>query len=1252
MKECHLKHERAIMAVERSAPICELWGVVAVAVLRLSCRPSGAGFVVDVGLEGAGAPRSASVPLGWEVSAQDREDVRWYLEDFLQYPVDPAPRVARRVEGRLQALGSELFARVFRSSPDAMMVWGAVAGELAQTRVEVVAGAGAPAVVPWEWLRDPATDGALAVRAGAFVRTHPEAAVPVRLPAERAAGLRVLLVICRPGGRQDVPFRSVASHLVRLSRTAREAFQLDVLRPPTFAALARVLEQAKAAGEPYQVVHFDGHGAWLDAQAATAAAPAGGFNRNMFSVVSPPREGEHGFLVFEDPADKGRQQLVDGPVLGQLLADTGVPVLVLNACRSAHAGLATEPGTVAEELDAHRRVRAYGSLAQEVMDAGVAGVVAMGYNVYVVTAAKFIGDVYAALLAGRALGEAVTAARRQLHADPVRTVSLAPQPLQDWVVPVVYEAAPLTLLTAPAKTEDLRIDLDREQAGQERAAVEGGLPGGPDVGFYGRDESLLALDRAFDTAQIVLLHAWAGAGKTTTAAEFARWYALTGGTAAVLFTSFEHRLTVAGVLDQAGHQFGPLLERSGVQWAVLTEAQRRDIMLQLLGQVPVLWIWDNIEQVAGFPTGTPSAWTPEEQHDLKAFLTSLADTKCKVLLTSRRDEQTWLGDLPARIDLPPMPMLERLELARAVAARQPGGAQLFLEVEDWQPLLDFTQGNPLTISILTRQALRDQHTTRAGIESFVTQLRTGAAQVTDDATQGREASLAASLDYGFTHAFTEDERAILALLALFQGFIDIDTLVAMGDPQQPGGPVPAVTSLTRARIALLDRAAEVGLLTAHGDGYYDVHPAIPIHLHHLFTHHYGPPDSPTALTATHAWTQAISDLGNYYAREYGQGHGQVIGALEAEEANLLQARRVALQHNWLDLVIGTMQGLNVLYRHTGRTLEWRRLVPDLIPVFTDPATNGPRPGHEEAWAFLTGYRVGIAQEARDWDTARQLLNSRIAWSRQQAAAALATPPDQLTGNQRTQIRNLAVSLEQLGHLLREQGDPECVQPYQEAIELFQRIGARREESVVAFNMGHAYMVVPALRDLDQAQHWYQRRLELLGEHDTLGRARTVGQLGNIAHERFKDARKAGASKQQLLAHLNDSASAYHQALELFPDDATNELGLTHQALGGLYGYRNDIARALSHYQNALRYFERGDNRYEAGRTCRNAAITLAEAGRLEDALHYAQAALRDYQAIGPGAATEADQADQLITAFRQAHHSEPTEAQFEPPRDL
>ena len=76
-----------------------------------------------------------------------------------------------------------------------------------------------------------------------------------------------------------------------------------------------------------------------------------------------------------------------------------------------------------------------------------------------------------------------------------------------------------------------------------------------------------------------------------------------------------------------------------------------------------------------------------------------------------------------------------------------------------------------------------------------------------------------------------------------------------------------------------------------------------------------------------------------------------------------------------------MQGLDALYEHTGRSIEWRRLVDELIPEFTDPATGGPRPGREQHWAMLTGYRLGIARQARDWPAARQLQDAAIAWRR-------------------------------------------------------------------------------------------------------------------------------------------------------------------------------------------------------------------------------------------------------------------------------
>ena len=204
------------------------------------------------------------------------------------------------------------------------------------------------------------------------------------------------------------------------------------------------------------------------------------------------------------------------------------------------------------------------------------------------------------------------------------------------------------------------------------------------------------------------------------------------------------------------------------------------------------------------------------------------------------------------------------------------------------------------------------------------------------------------------------------------------------------------------------------------------------------------------------------------------------------------------------------------------------------------------------------------------------------------------------------------------------------------MELDQRIGDRRGEGIVAFSLGHAYKNIPALRDLDQAEHWYKRDLELVEEHDTLGRARSIGQLGNLAYERFRDAQAAGAPRKQLLGYLNDAAEAFTQALALFPDEAVGDLAVTHHGPGQhLQRYRRlPVARWGTTSRPSSTPSEQ-DNRYRAGGTRIRAAITLMEAGRRHDALLYARAALRDFEAVGPGAASFADQARQLIAELEQ-----------------
>ncbi|HEY2290579.1 MAG TPA: CHAT domain-containing protein [Thermoanaerobaculia bacterium] len=638
-----------------------------------------------------------------------------------------------------------------------------------------------------------------------------------------------------------MPFRSVAGQLIRgLSQANREAYDLDVLRPPTFEQLGKVLRQSHREGQPYHVVHFDGHGTYMEIKKPGSLGA-----------------GKRGYLWFENPALHGNGERVDGTSLGQLLSATGVPVLVLNACRSAHTEPAAEPGAAD---GSHSQIQAFGSLAQEVMDAGVAGVVAMRYNVYVVTAAQLMAELYASLVRGTKLGEAVTLARKNLADNPLREVIYAPLPLQDWMVPVVYEAAPLKLFPKEKDDGSLQIHVAAGAAATASGSLDSDLPPPPDAGFYGRDETLLALDRAFDRDSIVLLHAYAGSGKTTTAAEFARWYSLTGGVdGPVLFTTFERYLPLPRVLDRIGQVFGPALEQSGIHWLALDDAARREVALQVLAQVPVLWIWDNVEPVTGFPARTESVWSPEEQKDLLGFLRALRGTRAKLLLTSRRDERSWLEDLPTHIEVPPMRMTESLQLVRALAAKL--GRRL-TDIEDWRPLLAFAQGNPMTLTIVARQALRERLKTREQIETFVTRLRSGEASFPDEAGDERSRSLSASLAYGFKQAFDEEERKKLALLHLFQGFVDVDVLRIMGDPEAPWC-LPEVRGLTREEgIALLDRTAEVGLLAALGDGSYSIHPALPWFFKNLFERC----DSAENLAAVRAFVEAMGELGGLLFR--------------------------------------------------------------------------------------------------------------------------------------------------------------------------------------------------------------------------------------------------------------------------------------------------------------------------------------------------------------------------------------------------
>jgi len=67
---------------------------------------------------------------------------------------------------------------------------------------------------------------------------------------------------------------------------------------------------------------------------------------------------------------------------------------------------------------------------------------------------------------------------------------------------------------------------------------------------------------------------------------------------------------VAGVLGGLAAQ--------GIDWSALNDANaRRQLVLQLLRVVPILWIWTTSSGFAAFPEWAESQWTAAEQSELR-----------------------------------------------------------------------------------------------------------------------------------------------------------------------------------------------------------------------------------------------------------------------------------------------------------------------------------------------------------------------------------------------------------------------------------------------------------------------------------------------------------------------------------------------------------------------------------------------------------------------------------------------------------
>lgn len=184
------------------------------------------------------ADLEAEVSIEFALTLQERGELRWYLEDYLQRAESVEEVHVEQIEDLMKRRGEELYNKVLTDNQNSQAIWFAIREHLADLRVEINTAVAEAASIPWELMRDPQSDSAIALRVKSFVRVQSTPNISfVGVPQADDGRVRLLYVVCRPAGTQDVALRAVANRLLQDLGEDLARFDITALRPPTFKQL-------------------------------------------------------------------------------------------------------------------------------------------------------------------------------------------------------------------------------------------------------------------------------------------------------------------------------------------------------------------------------------------------------------------------------------------------------------------------------------------------------------------------------------------------------------------------------------------------------------------------------------------------------------------------------------------------------------------------------------------------------------------------------------------------------------------------------------------------------------------------------------------------------------------------------------------------------------------------------------------------------------------------------------------------------
>ncbi|MCP4109649.1 MAG: tetratricopeptide repeat protein [Desulfobacteraceae bacterium] len=971
-------------------------------------------------------------------------DLRWYLENFLDYPFHPDTEIAERVRDSLEKWGEDAFNALFDNRDGgAMLEDAAVNGHYKNLHLQIASDDPGVLAWPWEALRDPKA-GYLAHACQIerrLDRVPDPAPFPENLPKDR---VNILLVTARPF-ENDVQYRSVSRLLVELVQKRRLPASVRVLRPPTFESLRSHLRENP---DFYHILHFDGHGA---------------YGRSTDSASGFTFRGLEGCLVFE--TDTGEPDPFSAEKISTLLREHAVPVVVLNACQSAM-------------IDKDAR-NTFASVASSMIRCGTRSVVAMAYSLYVSGAQSFLPDFYQRLFETGSVSVAVRAGRQKMLENPYRVCAKGRHPLDDWLVPVLYQQDPpdLSFALLAKKTSETSEVLETSEVFADRENP---------YGFIGRDGPVLELERAMrKKTPGILIQGMGGVGKTTLARGFVKWLSDTQGLGSGCFWfPFDEIRNAEYVFNRMGEAL------FGGNFSLAPVDERISALVSVFRENPYIIVWDNFEVVRGIHgTEIHPVLSDADQALLRGFLKKLRGGLTKVLITSRSEEE-WLGTERLKIGVRGLEHEERWLFVEEILGAM--GMKINRNDPDMIKLTDLLAGHPLSMRVILPMLEKRKATDL---------IKALSSDVEIFAKEGDEANARfyATLRVART-ALPSDLRELLPLLGMHEKFIHLGLFQRMA--QQVGA---EWTREPMSRFA--DALVHMGLIFDRGNDVYELHPALTGYLRSGAAGDM-PDDSgnlwarafvdvmgrladdlaPKELHEQRGWFHLFG-AGFYHAMEIAgqlEMHSYYRAILQALAQYAWNTMSLSEAQNLFEKLVqahkenGTSEGEAAAYHQLGRIAEEHRDFQTAEKWYRKSLEIEEKHGSEHG-AAITYHQLGsIAQEQRDFQTSEK-------WYRKSLEIK------EKHGNE----HGAASTYHQLGRIAEEQRDFQTAEKwYRKSLEISEKLGIDHYAAITYHQLG---MIAEEQRDFQTAEKWYRKSLEIKEKHgNEHGAASTYGQLGIIS----------------------------------------------------------------------------------------------------------------------------------------------------------